>query len=56
MKKPLLGSVLVAFACVSLQAGEACCDKSKATTCSAAKKTVTKADTSVKGATLLVRR
>jgi hypothetical protein len=60
MKKLLLCSVVAAFACVSLQAGEtAACDKSKASSCasacSAAKK-VTKASTSVKGATLLVAK
>jgi len=62
MKKLLLCSVVAAFACVSLQAGEtAACDKSKASTCSAANacsaaKKVTKASTSVKGATLLVAK
>jgi hypothetical protein len=70
MKKLLLGSILAIFACVStLQAGE---DSTKAkavstvkaaSTCEAkggccADKTVMvkKADTSVRGATLLVRR
>ena len=55
MKKILILSVLAAFACVSaVQAGESCCSKTKAAACS--KATAKKADTSVKGATLLVRK
>jgi hypothetical protein len=67
MKKLLLGTTLAAFACLSaVQAGENCCDKNKTAClgkdCSAksagcAQKTMAKkADLSVKGATLLVRR
>jgi hypothetical protein len=57
MKKLLLCSLLAAFA-VAVQAGDSCCDKAKATTCSSpTKKVVKKFDPSVdKGATLLVRK
>ena len=64
MKKFLLGSILAAFACVSaVQAGEdcnkakaaACTDKAKSACC-AGKAVAKKADTSVRGATLLVRK
>ena len=57
MKTLLLCSILVVFA-VAVQAGDSCCDKSKAATCSqATKKVVKKIDPSVdKGATLLVRK
>jgi hypothetical protein len=66
MKKLIVLSILAAFACVTaVQAGENCCDKSKASTCSdsktsccsSAKKVTKKVDTSVKGASqLLVRK
>ena len=66
MKKLLALSVLAAFACITaVQAGESCCDKSKASTCSdskaaccsSTKKVTKKVDTSVKGASqLLVRK
>ena len=69
MKKLLLYSTLTAFACLgAVQAGENC-DKNKTacagkdsaacagkSACCAEKVMVKKADTSVKGATLLVRR
>ncbi len=58
MKKILLCSVLVAFACASaVQAGEACCAakaKAKATDCS--KAMTKKSDGTVKGAQLLVMK
>ena len=57
MKKILVLSILAAFAFVSaVQAGEACCDKTKAKAAACSKATAKKADTSVKGATLLVRK
>lgn len=65
MKKLLVLSILAAFACVTaVQAGENCADKSKASDCSAskaaccssAKKVAKKADSSVKGAALLMVR
>ena len=66
MKKMLILSILAAFACVTaVQAGENCCDKSKASTCSdrkaaccsSTKQVTKKVDTSVKGASqLLVRK
>jgi hypothetical protein len=57
MKKLLLCSLLAAFA-VAVQAGDSCCDKSKAATCApATKKVVKKLDPSAdKGATLLVKK
>ncbi len=55
MKNLLLCSVLAAFACASaVQAGEACCTKTKASTCS--KSTAKKSDGTVKGAQLLVMK
>ena len=55
MKKLLICSVLAAFACASaVQAGEACCSKSKATNCS--KSMTKKSDGTVKGAQLLVMK
>lgn len=56
MKKILLCSVLVAFACASaVQAGEACCAaKAKASSCS--KSAAKKSDGTVKGAQLLVMK
>jgi len=67
MKKLLILSVVAAFACVNaVLAGENNANKSQASTCSESKtccasakkvtKVTKKADTSVKGATLLVRR
>lgn len=66
MKKLLVLSLLAAFACVTaVQAGESCCDKSKASACSdskaaccsSTKKVTKKVDSSVKGASqLLVRK
>lgn len=59
MKKLLLCSALTVFAvATAVQAGDSCCDKSKASTCTqATKKVVKKIDPSVdKGATLLVRK
>jgi len=63
MKKLLLCSIVAAFASVTaVQAGEST-DKSKATcadsaktSCCASKAVAKKADTSIRGATLLVRR
>ena len=55
MKKLLICSVLAAFASVTaVQAGEACCSKTKAAACS--KATAKKASTQVKGAELLIVR
>lgn len=55
MKKLLLCSIVAAFACVSaVQAGEECA-KAKSTCCPS-KAVVKKADASVRGATLLVRK
>jgi hypothetical protein len=55
MKKLLLCSVVVAFASMTaVQAGEACCSKTKAAACS--KSTTAKASTQVKGAELLMVR
>jgi len=55
MKTMLVLSIL---ACVTaVQAGESCCDKSKAACCSSTKQVTKKVDTSVKGASqLLVRK
>jgi hypothetical protein len=62
MKKLFFCSILTAFVCITAaQAGENCCDKTKTacaskSSCCAEKPVAKKADISVKGATLLVRR
>jgi hypothetical protein len=62
MKKLLVLSIVAAFACVTaVQAGESStkastCSESKTACCASAKKVTKKADTSVKGATLLMAR
>jgi len=63
MKKLLLCSIVAAFASVTaVQAGESSdkakssCSESAKSSCCASKAVAKKADTSVRGATLLVRR
>ena len=66
MKKLLFGSILAAFACVSVHAGDgakpcdkACADKAKAATCETSccsKQVAKKADSTAKGASQLIAK